>query len=214
VIYLKIIKSILCTYLKRYKKEIIKFKPLIVVIIENIMHMRKEIGKRKELNDIMLNLPLGLKHLIEYIPFIFEFIQESFHNKDESNALDTLCHWIRVISNFDDIIDPVISPNFSEFSVDLFETFHLNYTNKTSMYTNLFWLISKLGPKCRIYNEEKVSRNNNENGNGMKIIFKDKDYDPENPERCNVYSLGVEHILEHPYKVAEYLEITMEFLTS
>ena len=120
------------------------------------MHMRKEMGKRKELNDIMLNLPLGIKFLIEYMPFIFEFIQESIHNKDESGAIETLTHWIRVISNLNDIIDPIMSPTLSEFTADLFEAFYNNYHAKSNNYSSIFWIISKLGPKARIYNDDKI----------------------------------------------------------
>jgi hypothetical protein len=76
VLHLKIIYNILFTYLKKNKRDVNKFRPLLPVIIEHIMHMRKEMGKKKELNDIMLNLPLGIKHLIEYMPFIFDFIVE------------------------------------------------------------------------------------------------------------------------------------------
>lgn len=136
VIYLRIIDNILCTYLKKHKKDLTKFKPLLLIIIEHVMHMRKEMGKRKELNDIMLNLPLGIKHLIEYMPFIFEFIQESLNNKDERGAIEILTHWIRVVSNLNDIIDPIIGPTFSEFAADLFEAFYSNYMKKDQVMKN------------------------------------------------------------------------------
>lgn len=136
VLYLRIINDILCTYLKKHKKDVLKFKPLLLVIIEHVIHMRKEMGKRKELNDIMLNLPLGIKHLIEYMPFTFDFIQESFHDKHERNAIEILTHWIRVVSNLNDIIDPIIGPTFSEFAADLFESFHSNYLKKDQLMRN------------------------------------------------------------------------------
>lgn len=136
VIYLKIIKNIMSTYLSKQKKDVPKFKPLLLIIIEHVIHMRKEMGKRKELNDIMLNLPLGIKHLIEYMPFIFEFIQESLHNKDEKDAINTFTHWIRVVSNLNDIIDPIIGPSLPEFTEDLFEAFHANYMKKDQFVRN------------------------------------------------------------------------------
>jgi hypothetical protein len=136
VLYLKIINDILVTYLRKHKKDITKFKPLMLIIIEHVMHMRKEMGKKKELNDIMLNLPLGIKHLIEYMPFIFEFIQESFHNKDEKGAIEILTHWIRVVSNLNDIMDPIIGPTFSEFAAELFDAFHSNYMKKDMLPRN------------------------------------------------------------------------------
>ena len=176
------------------------------------MQLRRELGKKKELNDIMLNLPLGLKHLIEYMPFIFEFIQESFHNKDESNAVETLTHWIRVISNFNDIMDPVIGPTFSEFSADLFETFQVNFANKTNLYASIFWLISKLGPKCRVYNDEKVTHFKNDIGNSMKIFFRDKDYDSDYPEDSHIYSLDAQDIIEQNYNNVDQLDKTINFL--
>ena len=109
VLYLKIINDIMRTYLKKDKKNSLKFKPLLIIIIEHVMHMRKEMSKKKELNDIMLNLPLVIKHLIEYMPCIFDFIKESFQYKDEKAGIDTLTHWIKVVSNLhDNIIDPVI----------------------------------------------------------------------------------------------------------
>jgi hypothetical protein len=200
----------------------LKFKPLILVIIENIMHLRKETGKKKEINDIMLSLPLGLKYLIEYMPFIFEFIQESFHNKDENTAIDTFTHWIRVISNLSDITDPIIGPTFPEFSFDLFETFYINYINKTKHYGTIFWLISKLGSKCRLYNyNENAIKNKTNSGDGCKIIFYSDKFGSRGAKTNNIYSIGVDHILcnlfstifENPSKYAEYLKITMEFLS-
>mmetsp|Transcript_42636 Transcript_42636/g.49874 ORF Transcript_42636/g.49874 Transcript_42636/m.49874 type:complete len:299 (-) Transcript_42636:1471-2367(-) len=175
------------------------------------MHMRKEMGKRKELNDIMLNLPLGIKHLIEYMPFIFEFIQESIHNKDENGVLEILTHWIRVISSLNDIIDPIMRSSFSEFTADLFEIFHMNYQSKSNVYCSIFWLISKLGPKCRIYNDDKIIHTKEDTCNGLKIIFKDKITDENSLRKQNVYVLSVDHILEQPHKYVDHFELTMEF---
>ena len=221
VTYLKIINNILHTYLKKYKKEFAKFKPFLLVIIENVMHMRKEMGKRKELNDIMLNLPLGIKFLIEYMPFIFEFIQESIHNKDESGAIETLTHWIRVISNLNDIIDPIMSPTLSEFTADLFEAFYNNYHAKSNNYSSIFWIISKLGPKARIYNDDKIIHTKEDTWNWLKIVFKDKNSGDRSSKFWNTYTLSLDHILgtngisnldiDQPHKYLEHFETIMEF---
>jgi hypothetical protein len=243
VLYLKIINDILCTYLKKQIKDVLKFKPLLLVIIEHVVHIRKEMGKRKELNDIMLNLPLGIKHLIEYMPFIFDFIQESFHDKHERNASEILTHWIRVVSNLNDIIDPIISPTFPEFSSDLFEAFHSNYmkkdqlvrnTNrakagennprksnslttiespsKDNLYGTIFWLISKLGPKCRIYNDDKIFHMKEDTINRMKVMFVEKNYDPSCGRPPNTYTSYCIPQNEQTYKHEDYVEQIMELL--
>jgi hypothetical protein len=75
------------------------------MMVENLMHVRKEMGKSKELNTIMLNLPIGVKHLFKYMMNIFDFIQESFQNKDESSGavIKILTFLIRVVPNLNDI---------------------------------------------------------------------------------------------------------------
>ena len=177
----------------KYKKEFAKFKPFLLAIIENVMHMRKEMRKRKELYDIGLNLPLGIKLLIEYMPFIFEFIKESIHNKDENVAIETLTHWIRIISNFNDIIDP----SLSEFTADLFEAFCNNYQTKSSNYGSMSWIITKLGPKTRIYKNDKIILNKKDTWNCLKIIFKNKPLNDKNSKLCNTYTWSLDHTLRN-----------------
>ena len=170
---------------------------------------------------ILCSISLGIKHLIEYMPFIFKFIKESIHNKDESGAIETLTHWIRIISNLNDIIDSIIGPSLSEFTADLFEAFYNNYQTKSSNYGSISWIISKLGPKTRIYNDDRIIHTKEDTWNCLKIIFKDKQPSNKNSKFCNTYTLSLDHILgnetwfyftlDQPHKYLEHFETIMEF---
>ena len=228
-LYLKIINDCCQTYFQKNKKDPMKFKPLIPIMIEHLMHIRKEMGKNKELNVIMLNLPIGVKHLFESMLNIFDFIQESFQNKDENSGMKILTFLIRVVSNMNDIIDPVIVPQLPQFSKDLFDAFRSSYLKKDQSLRpasgrrqdqeaakedicgTMFWILGKLGKKCRIYNDMKVFEYKKETINGIKMLFVERDF--EEGKGKNVFTSFSISPIGQPYNYPDSVEHILEFLT-
>jgi hypothetical protein len=152
-------------------------------------------------------------------------------NRDEKSAVEMLTHWIRVLSVLHDILDPIIGPALRECASDLFETFHSLYMKKDiqprngnrqrpdqppqkeQVYTAMYWLLSKLNPKIRIYNDDKNFQIKEDTMNGMKIMFIERDYDPECGRPPNTFTSFSIPQMEQPYKVQDSLEHIMEFLT-
>ena len=78
---------------------------------------------------------------------------------------------------------------------------------------SVFWLISKLGRKCRIYNDEKIFHTKEETMNGIKMLFTERNYDPSSSILPNTFvSFSISQI-DQPYKYPESVEHFLEFLT-
>lgn len=76
-------------------------------------------------------------------------------------------------------------------------------------------MISKLGPKCRIYNDDKIFRTKEDTVNGMKIMFLEKNFDSSKAKSQNTFisfSIPLISLNEHPYKYQECVEQIMEFM--
>lgn len=77
----------------------------------------------------------------------------------------------------------------------------------------MYWLLSKLNPKIRIYNDDKTFQLKEDSLNGMKIMFVERDYDPESGVPPNTFTSFSIPQMDQPYKIQESLEHIMEFLT-
>lgn len=82
-----------------------------------------------------------------------------------------------------------------------------------NVYGTIFWLISKLGPKCRIYNDDKIFITKDAGMDGMKILFTEREYDPSSFKTPNTFTSFSIPQIEQPYKYSDSTEQIMEFLT-
>lgn len=73
-------------------------------------------------------------------------------------------------------------------------------------------MISKLGPKCRIYNDDKIFNVKEDSVNGMKIMFREKDFDGSSSRSQFTYTNFSIPQVEQSYKYMDYVEQTLEFL--
>lgn len=81
-IYLRIINYCFQGYIKKCKNGTVKFKPLMPTIVENMIQISNEIGKTKEVNAVMLNLPATMRDQLEFMPCILPFILSSLRSND------------------------------------------------------------------------------------------------------------------------------------
>ena len=58
-------------------------------MIQNIVQL-KEMGRVKELNEILFSLPIGLKYNLTLMPIIYKSVLESLQNKQEIKGMSTL----------------------------------------------------------------------------------------------------------------------------
>ena len=77
----------------------------------------------------------------------------------------------------------------------------------------MFWMLGKLGKKCRIYNDEKVFHTKKETIDGIKMLFVERNYDPASNKLPNTFTSFSISPIEQPYKYPDSVEHILEFLT-
>lgn len=77
----------------------------------------------------------------------------------------------------------------------------------------MFWMLGKLGKKCRIYNDEKVFHTKKETIDGIKMLFMERNYDPTSNVLPNTFTSFSISPIEEPFKYPNSVEHILEFLT-